>query len=162
MGFLDKIQDSISSATEQTKLKSQENQLRKERKQKLETLGEQVFNLFNSGQLGHEELVPICQQIAELDGRISALDEQVQAARAQTAPPVAGPPPAGAPAGPPPGAGAPQAGATCPKCGAQVAPGAKFCPSCGGEMGEQGQPPPGGAAPSAGGAPPPPPPPPGT
>jgi hypothetical protein len=101
MGFFDKIQESITSAADQTKAKVQETQLGRERKQKLEALGEQVYNLYRSGQLSHQELVPACQDIEELDGRIAASAQQAPqaAAPSSSAPPAGGGPP------PPPAAG---------------------------------------------------------
>jgi len=104
MGFFDKIQETISTAADQTKAKVQETQLGKERKQKLEAIGEQVCNLYKSGQLSNQELVPACQEIEELDGRIAASAQQAPAAGPQ-APPAAAPPAGSAP--PPPGAGGP-------------------------------------------------------
>jgi hypothetical protein len=95
MGFFDKIQETITTAADQTKAKVQETQLGRERKQKLEALGEQVYNLYRSGQLSHQELVPACQDIEELDGRIAAAGQQVPAAGQQA-------PPAAAPTGPAP------------------------------------------------------------
>lgn len=184
MGFFDKIQDSISSATEQTKSKAQESQLKRERKGKLEALGEQVYGLYRNGQLAHQELSGLCQEIADVEGRIAALEQQAMAARPQPPapgmappPPVPGAPgaagappppaaPAAPPAAPPPAAPVPQAvpvpqagGEACPSCGTAVEPGGRFCPNCGADVS-------GGAPPSTGphaggGTPPPPPPPPG-
>lgn len=126
MGFLDKIQGSISSAAEQTKTKAQETQVKRDRKLKLEALGEQVYNLYMSGQLAQQELIPACQEVQEIDGRIAALEQQYQAARPQpAAPPVAGavpppsapPPPAAPPPPPPPAAGPPPPPAPAPPGG---------------------------------------------
>lgn len=112
MGFFDKIQDSITSATEQTKSKAQETQLKRERKQKLEALGEQAYNLFLNGQLANQELAPACQEITDLDRRIQEAIAQGQAAKPQPATPPAGETP-GAPPAPsqpaPPSGSAPPA-----------------------------------------------------
>jgi hypothetical protein len=112
MGFFDKIQETITTAADQTKAKVQETQLGRERKQKLEALGEQAYNLYKSGQLGNEELVPACRDIEELEGRIAAAGQQTPPAAAPQgptpAPQLAGEPPAppatggGAPPPPPP------------------------------------------------------------
>ena len=110
MGFFDKIQDSITSATEQTKAKAQDVQLKREKGQKLGQLGEQVYNLFLNGQLANQELAPACQEIADLDRRIA---EAVAAAAAARPQPVQ---PPGAPGGyapPPPGAPAPRNRGAC-------------------------------------------------
>lgn len=106
MGFFDKIQETITSATEQTKAKADEVQLKRERGKKLEALGEQVLALYTSGRLAHQELAPACQEIAELDLRISEAMAAGQAARPappaqQQAPPQDAAPPA-PPAPPPP------------------------------------------------------------
>jgi hypothetical protein len=112
MGFFDKIQESITTAADQTKAKVQETQLGRERKQKLEALGEQVYNLYKSGQLSEQELTPACQAIEELDGRIAATVQKAptagpQAPQAAPQPPPA-PPAGGAPTPPPtPGGGTP-------------------------------------------------------
>ena len=106
MGFFDKIQESITTAADQTKAKVQETQLGRERKQKLEALGEQVYILYRSGQLSHQELVPACQEVEELDGRIADAGQQAPAGRPQA--PQAAPPPSGpAPAPPAAGGGSP-------------------------------------------------------
>lgn len=174
MGFFDKIQDSITSATEQTKSKAQESQIKRERKGKLEALGEQLYGLWRSGQLAQSELAGACQEIADLDGRIAALEQQAAAARPQPpapgtapqtpAPGAPAPPQApAAPAAPQPAAPAsvvsttPVAGVDCPNCGAAVAPGGRFCPGCGADVSGGAPPAPGGQA--SGGTPPPPPPP---
>lgn len=108
MGFFDKIQDTITSATEQTKAKADEVQLKRERSKKLEALGEQVYNMFINGQLSSQELAPACQEIADLDQRISSAMAAGQAARPQApAPQAPGAP--GQPAAP-----APPAAATAP------------------------------------------------
>lgn len=116
MGFFDKIQDTITSATEQTKAKADEVQLKRERSKKLEALGEQVYNMFINGQLSSQELAPACQEIADLDQRISSAMPAGQAARPQApgAPgqPAAPAPPAAATAPPPPPA--PPAGPSQP------------------------------------------------
>jgi hypothetical protein len=146
VGFFDKIQDTITSATEQTKAKAQDVQLKREKSQKLAALGEQVYNLYLSGQLGNQELAPACQEIADLDRRIVEAEEAAQAARPQPAAPQAqgyAPPPPSAPAPP-----APQGAVAPPPPAAAAPPPAAPAP-----------PPP--AAPQAPPAPPPPPPPPG-
>jgi len=104
VGFFDKIQDTITSATEQTKAKADEVQLKRERSKKLEALGEQVYNMFINGQLSSQELAPACQEIADLDQRISSAMPAGQAARPQApAPQAPGAP--GQPAAPAPPAG---------------------------------------------------------
>ncbi|MCJ7745908.1 MAG: hypothetical protein MUP40_06450, partial [Actinobacteria bacterium] len=111
MGFFDKIQETITTAADQTKAKVQDTQLGRERKKKLEALGQQVYDLYKSGQLSHQELLPACQDIEELDGRIAAASQQAPAAAPRgpaQAPPAAGGPPAppaaggGTPPPPPP------------------------------------------------------------
>src|SRR5450830_1033970 len=111
MGFFDKIQETITTAADQTKAKLQDTQLGRERKKKLEALGQQVYDLYKSGQLSHQELLPACQDIEELDGRIAAAGQKAPAAAPQgpaKAPPAAGGPPAppvaggGTPPPPPP------------------------------------------------------------
>ena len=104
MGFFDKIQESITTAADQTKAKVQETQLGRERKQKLEALGEQVYNLYKSGQLSEQELTPACQAIEELDGRIVAAVQKAPTAAPQAPPAGGAPPPPSAPGGgtPPP------------------------------------------------------------
>jgi hypothetical protein len=113
VGFFDKIQDTISSATEQTKAKAQDVQLKREKGQKLGQLGEQVYNLFLNGQLANQELAPACQEIADLDRRIAEAEAAAAAARPQPAQPPGAPggyapPPPPAPSPPaPPAAAAP-------------------------------------------------------
>lgn len=107
MGLFDKIQDTISSATEQTKAKAQDVQLKREKAQKLTALGEQAYGLYLNGQLTNQELAGACQEVADLDRRIAEAEAAVQAARPQPqAPPAqqgyAPPPPAAAPPPPPP------------------------------------------------------------
>ncbi len=119
MGLFDKIQDTISSATEQTKAKAQDVQLKREKAQKLTALGEQAYGLYLNGQLTNQELAGACQEVADLDRRIAEAEAAVQAARPQPqAPPAqqgyAPPPPGVAP--PPPAAAAP------PPTGAAAAP----------------------------------------
>ena len=145
MGFFDKIQDTISTATEQTKAKAQDVQLKRDRKQKLEVLGEQVYNLYMNGQLTAEELAPACQEIDRIDQEIAAAEAQAKAARPPAPQPQPGAPAAQAPApqAPPPPPSPPRAAAPPPPP-PQAAPQAP-------------QPP----APQQPAAPPPPPPPPG-
>jgi hypothetical protein len=115
MGFFDKIQESITSAADQTKAKVQETQLGRERKQKLEALGGQAYELYRSGQLSQQELLPACKEIEELDDRTTAAAQQAPAAGPpgpQAAPPPSGPAPAPPVGGKPPappaaGGGAP-------------------------------------------------------
>lgn len=54
MGFFDKIQETITTAADQTKAKTQESQLKKDRRNKLEALGEQVYNMYLNGELPDE------------------------------------------------------------------------------------------------------------
>jgi len=119
MGLFDKIQETISTATEQTKAKAQDVQLKREKAQKLTALGEQAYGLYLNGQLTNQELAGACQEVADLDRRIAEAEAAVQAARPQPqAPPAqqgyAPPPPGVAP--PPPAAAAP------PPTGAAAAP----------------------------------------
>jgi hypothetical protein len=110
VGFFDKIQETITTATEQTKAKADEVQLKRERSKKLEALGEQVYNMFLSGQLPGQELAPACQEIADLDQRLAAAaaaGPQAQAPGATgqpviPAPPAAEPAPPAGPSQPPP------------------------------------------------------------
>lgn len=189
MGFFDKIQDSISSATETTKLKTHASQMRRERKQKLEAIGEQLYAAYLHGQLQQAELEAPLREVADLDARIAQVEQQEQVMRAQAVPapgsypqqPGMAPPPPGMPGAVPPPPQAPmppqapappvaqqpqappQAQAPpsegCLSCGAQVEPGTRFCSGCGADVGQG----PGGAAPApappAGGPPLPPPPP---
>jgi len=104
MGFFDKIQETIQTAADQTKVKAQETQLKRERKNKLEALGEQVYNLYLSGELSNPGLEQLCQEIEELDGRIAAAGEQFKAAgpKPPSAPePFSGEPPKAPPPPPP-------------------------------------------------------------
>ncbi len=154
MGFIDKLQDSFSTASAATKIKSQQSSLRKERKGKLQMIGEQAVNAFRSGTLSQEELRSLCEEVAGIDGQIVQLEEELQATKAQTQKPAgAGAPPSEGqqgPAGAPPAP--PAAGqANCPQCGAAVSANAKFCPGCGSDL---------GVAEGGPKAPPPPPPPP--
>jgi hypothetical protein len=111
MGFFDKIQDTITSATEQTKAKADEVQLKRDRSKKLEALGEQVYNMFLNGQLSSAELEPACQEIAEVDQKLQAAVAAGQAARPQAPAPqppgAPGQPAAPAPPAPPAAAAAP-------------------------------------------------------
>ena len=104
MGFFDKIQETITTATDQTKAKAQEAQLKRDRKNKLEALGEQVYNMYLNGQLPDEQFAVACREIAQVDQNIAAA--QAQAARQQPQPQAGAP---GAPVAAPPTA--PQAGA---------------------------------------------------
>jgi len=153
VGFFDKIQDTITSATEQTKAKAQDVQLKREKTQKLAALGEQVYNLYLSGQLANQELSQACSEIADLDRRIAEAEAAAQAARPQPAAPQApggyAPPPPGAPA--PPGASAPP-----PPAAAAPPPPAAAPPPPASPPPPAAPPPPAPAQ-----APPPPPPPPG-
>ncbi|MBN1289663.1 MAG: hypothetical protein JXA49_08520 [Actinobacteria bacterium] len=83
MGFFDKIQDTINTAAEQTKVKSQDVQLKRDRKQSLEALGEQAYNLYISGQLTQQELAAGCEAVAQLDRQLQEVANQVQASRPQ-------------------------------------------------------------------------------
>jgi len=116
VGFFDKIQDTINTATEQTKAKAQDVQLKREKTQKLSVLGEQAYNLYLNGQLANQELAAACAEIADLDRRIAEAETAVSAARPQPEAPQApggyAPPSPGAGAAPPappapPGAMAP-------------------------------------------------------
>ncbi|MFH1151185.1 MAG: hypothetical protein V1748_12000 [Actinomycetota bacterium] len=138
MGLFDKIQDTISSATEQTKAKGQEVQLKRDRTQKLAALGEQVYGMYLQGQLPAGGLEPALQEIADIDRRLAEAEQAFQAARTQPQAPGAqagpqaqqyAPPPPGAPAPPqaqqyaPPPPAAPQAPAPPPPAAAaQPAP----------------------------------------
>lgn len=112
MGFFDKIQETITSATEQTRAKADEVQLKRERGKKLEALGQQVYDMYLSGALTDQSLAAICQEIAQIDERIAAALAAGQAARPQPSPPAASgqpseqapptPPGAEPPAAPPP------------------------------------------------------------
>lgn len=82
MGFFDKIQETITSATEQTKAKTDEMQLKRERAKKLEALGEQVYGLYLGGQLTLAELEPACSEVADVDRRIAEAQAAAQAAAA--------------------------------------------------------------------------------
>jgi len=77
MGLFDKIQDTISSATEQTKAKAQDVQLKREKAQKLTALGEQAYGLYLNGQLTNQELAGACQEVADLDRRIAEAEAAV-------------------------------------------------------------------------------------
>lgn len=110
MGFFDKLQDSISQATEQTKAKAQETQLARQKKQKLESLGEQVYTLYADGRLSQQELLPTCEEIADLDRQIKDIQGQAavtgQQQAEQPTPQATAPPPGApqAPQAPPPSA----------------------------------------------------------
>lgn len=114
MGFFDKIQETITSAADQTKAKADEVQLKRDRQKKLDLLGEQVYNLYLNGQLSHQELAPACQEIAGIDQKIAA----GQAARPQPAAPGA----PGQPPAPPTQAPAPPAAPTPPPTQAPAPP----------------------------------------
>lgn len=81
MGFFDKIQDSINTAAEQVTTGSQNAQLKKERKQQLEALGEQAYNLYLNGQLSQQELAAGCEAVAQVDQRLQEVTTQMQAGR---------------------------------------------------------------------------------
>ncbi|PKQ28793.1 MAG: hypothetical protein CVT63_01065 [Candidatus Anoxymicrobium japonicum] len=108
MGFFDKIQETISSATEQTKTMVGDAQIKREKGQKLTQLGEQVYNLYVSGQLANQEFAPACQEIADLDRKLEEASASAQAAKPQSAAPSA--PESCAPAAPPPPPPPPPAG----------------------------------------------------
>jgi len=133
VGFFDKIQDTISSATEQTKAKAQDVQLKRDKTHKLAGLGEQAYNLYLNGQLANQELAAACQEIADLDRRIAEAEAAAQAARPQPAAPQAQggyAPPPGAPAAaapPPPAAAAPPPPAAPPQA-APPPPGVSTAP----------------------------------
>ncbi|MBU1670539.1 MAG: hypothetical protein KKF41_14870 [Actinobacteria bacterium] len=108
MGLFDKIQDTISSATEQTKAKGQEVQLKRDRTQKLAALGEQVYGMYLQGQLPAGGLEPALQEIVDIDRRLTEAEQAYQAARTQPqAPGAQAEPPSAQYAPPPPGAPAP-------------------------------------------------------
>ena len=86
MGFFDKIQDSINSATETTKLKTQGASMKSERKQKLESIGEQLYGAYVNGMLTQTELEPALSEVADLDARIAAAEEQERSMRQQQVP----------------------------------------------------------------------------
>ncbi|MBN2167677.1 MAG: hypothetical protein JW738_00405 [Actinobacteria bacterium] len=127
MGFFDKIQDTINTAAEQTKVKSQDVQLKRDRKQSLEALGEQAYNLYINGQLTQQELAAGCEAVATVDRQLQEVTNQIQATRPQVpgAPPQPGavtPPQAPvAQPGPAPAA-PPQAQAPAPPPAAPQAP----------------------------------------
>ena len=91
MGFFDKIQDSITSATEQTNANAQDVQLKREKGQKLAQLGEQAYNLLLNGQLANQELATACQEIADIDRRLAEAEAAAAAARPQPAQPPGAP-----------------------------------------------------------------------
>lgn len=134
MGFFDKIQDSINTAAEQVTTSSQNVQLKKERKQQLEALGEQAYNLYLNGQLTQQELAAGCEAVAQLDQKLQEVASQMQAGKPQQA------------------AAPPQPGVAAPPQ-APAGPGAAAQP-------QQAAPPPPPAPPQAQAAPPPPAPPP--
>ena len=103
MGFFDKIQDSINSATETTKLKTQGASMKRERKQKLESIGEQLYGAYVNGMLTQTELEPALSEVADLDARIAAAEEQERSMRQQQVPQPQGMAPPGM-APPPPAA----------------------------------------------------------
>ena len=138
MGFIDKLQEGISSASAATKIKSQQNSLKKERKGKLQMIGEQAVNVFRSGTLAQEELRSLCEEVAGIDSLIAKLEEELQATKAQTQQPAGAgvPPPGGQPGSVEAPSTPPAAGqANCPQCGGAVSANAKFCPGCGSGLG---------------------------
>ncbi|MDD5747572.1 MAG: hypothetical protein PHP64_00725 [Actinomycetota bacterium] len=81
MGFLDKVQETIKTATDQTKTKAQEAQFKRERNARLKDLGEQVYGLFLAGNPVDEQIASVCREIAEIDRKIADAESQSQAAR---------------------------------------------------------------------------------
>lgn len=81
MGFFDKIQDTINTAAEQVTTSSQNVQLKKERKQQLEAIGEQAYNLYLNGQLSQQELAAGCEAVMQLDQKLQEVASQMQAGR---------------------------------------------------------------------------------
>lgn len=134
MGFFDKIQDTINTAAEQVTTSSQNVQLKKERKQQLEAIGEQAYNLYLNGQLAQQELAGGCEAVVLTDQRLQEVTSQMQAGRppqqaeappqpGMAAPPQAAaepgvapstPPPPAAQASPPPPPGQAQGGTVPP------------------------------------------------
>jgi hypothetical protein len=125
---------------------------------KARELGKVVLALCEEGEISHPQVMPIYQEVQQLQEQIQELEikvagiraeeyseKEVPAAEAEAAPPPPPPPPATenayAPLQPPPasevGSAAPQpppaeepSAQHCPNCGATVGAG-KFCPECG-------------------------------
>ncbi len=154
MGFLDNLRDTLSQGAERVKfetdkiqrtgrLRNEINDLQQQIATNFGQLGQRAYELNKQGTLDAPEVASIVQLIDELQGRLSATqqqleqaqNEQYEAQQQQSAPPA--PPlqqiPFDANAQDQPTAPtAVDAGPyACSQCGTQLSPDAAFCPNCG-------------------------------
>ena len=121
-GFLDRLRKGADkSAFEADKLwrvagvRCQINALKGQVNQRTQTLGTQVLELFDAGQLTQPELLETCEQIAAMRQRIAEDEAKIETIRQETfleAP----------------------TGRVCSNCGGALVEGATVCPECGAQV----------------------------
>jgi RNA polymerase subunit RPABC4/transcription elongation factor Spt4 len=100
-----------------SQLSTQLKALQTEKKQLTEALGLQTLSLYDAGKIDHPELARVCERLKELGSEIDQAKAELASLKAEmgTNPSL------------------------CPRCQAQVTPGADFCPKCGTKIREKSQ-----------------------
>jgi len=141
MAFLDKLTKGVSKAAEQAKfeadklmrvnkLNSEVSQLTGEVERTTAAIGAKVIELRKAGGLQLPELDELVNRVSTLEEQLAAKKAELEAVKAEKF--EEGAPAAQATVTPSEAAPSPK---YCPNCGVTVQPGAKFCPSCGQKLG---------------------------
>lgn len=134
MSFFDSIRQSANEmAAEAQKLVTAQRMqlnltnLRRERDQSIKRLGEKTYQRVQDGAIQDTELSGLIREVADLDTRIIALEEEIRRVRVQ----------GGEPAEPQTntsGGGPEPQARFCPNCGMRAKDDAVFCISCGSRL----------------------------
>lgn len=143
--------------------------LEKDREKAFPGLGASTYQAFLEGKIDEESLVPICDNIKEIDSRIEQERQAIEGLKAEieqlraskkkggsVCPYCSAPLEPDARFCPNCGQSIAPAGDTCPSCGVILSPGARFCGSCGHQMASDSPVPPSPPAPAPVAPPPPP------
>jgi DNA-directed RNA polymerase subunit RPC12/RpoP len=117
MGFWNQIKQQASVLKEKTadktrewQLQNQINDIRNQIEAKHNTLGIKVYEMYKEDRGDYDSLVPLCEEIDVLFGKISELEEQIEELKIKAG--------------------------TCPHCQHLNTPDARFCANCGKPLAE--------------------------